>query len=233
MKRLGTAVSGDIRLQFRNGFYYAALVVMVVMVILLRQVPGDLLTWLLPLFILSNLLINTFYFVSGQVLLEKEEGTLAAQVVTPLRPLEYLAAKVITLTLLSLLENGLIVLLVFGVPPRVDLFVLAIISAAVILTLAGFMVVARYDSINQFLMPSVLYTTALILPLMTYLGLPEHWLLYLHPLQASLTLMRAAFEPAAMVQLLYAFLCAAVWGVLLFRAAQGTFYRFVIAAEGV
>lgn len=230
MRRLGTAVAGDIRLQFRNGFYYAALVVMVVMVILLRQIPADLLTWLLPPFILGNLLINTFYFVSGQTLLEKDEGTLAAQVVTPLRPLEYLASKAITLTLLSLLENGLIVLLVFGAPPRIGLFVLAIISAALILTLAGFMVVVRYDSINQFLMPSVLYATALILPLLTYVGLPAHWLLYLHPLQASLVLMQAAFEPTVLLELLYALLYAAVWGVLLFGAAQN---RFVTVAERV
>jgi fluoroquinolone transport system permease protein len=230
MKRLLTAIRGDMRLQFRNGFYYAAAFVMVVMVILLRQFTDEIVTWMLPIFIVGNLLINTFYFVSGLVLLEKEEGTLTAQIVTPLRRSEYLAAKVITLTLLSLFENGLIVLLV-GSYLRPGFFLLAVLGASAMLTLTGFVVVIRYDSINQFLMPSVLYTSLLMLPLMTYLGLPEHWLLYLHPLQAPWLLMQAAFNPAPLADILYGLLAACVWSFFLFRLAQNAFYHFIVARQ--
>jgi fluoroquinolone transport system permease protein len=230
MKRLLAAIQGDIRLQFRNGFYYAAAFIMVVMVILLRQLPTASLTWLLPLFIVGNLLINSFYFVSGLVLLEKDEGTLAALVVTPLRSGEYLAAKVVTLTLLSLAENGLITLLVYGLSFRIDIFVLAVLGTTAVMTLTGFMAVVGYDSINQFLMPSMLYTTFLMLPLLTVL-LSGHWLFYLHPLYAPLSLMQAAFAPVGAGQIIVALLFMASWSLLLFYAAQNAFYRFVIAGS--
>jgi fluoroquinolone transport system permease protein len=231
MKRLWTAVQGDIRLQFRNGFYYAAAFIMVVMVILLRQLPGDSLAWLLPLFIVGNLLTNSFYFVSGLVLLEKDEGTLAVLVVTPLRSGEYLAAKVATLTLLSLAENGLIVLLVYGFSFRLDLFLLALLGATAVLTLTGFIVVVGYDSINQFLMPSVLYTSILLLPLLVPLVLPDHWLFYLHPVYAPHSLMQAAFSPTGVGHIIVGFLISMGWTAVLFYAAQNAFYRFVIAGS--
>ena len=48
--------------------------------------------------IMGNLVIGTFYFMGGLVLLEKDEGSLEARVTTPLKPTEYLSAKVLTLT---------------------------------------------------------------------------------------------------------------------------------------
>jgi fluoroquinolone transport system permease protein len=113
MKRLLAALGCDARLQFRNGFYYAAALVAGVMAVGLGQLgrwlPGINLGWLAPGFIVSNMLLGTFYFMGGLVLLEKGEGTLEAQVVTPLRSREYLASKVITLAGLALVENLVIV----------------------------------------------------------------------------------------------------------------------------
>jgi fluoroquinolone transport system permease protein len=73
-KRLYNTMLWDVRLQFRNGFYYATLVVAVVSTVLLRQLPQDTLAWVLPIFVLGNLLMNGFYFVSGLVLLERVKG---------------------------------------------------------------------------------------------------------------------------------------------------------------
>jgi hypothetical protein len=59
-KRLYNTMLWDVRLQFRNGFYYATLVVAVVSTVLLRQLPQDTLAWVLPIFVLGNLLMNGF-----------------------------------------------------------------------------------------------------------------------------------------------------------------------------
>jgi hypothetical protein len=89
--------------------------------------------------IFGNLLINGFFFMAGLVLLEKGEGTLEAQVVTPLRTGEYLASKVITLTVLSLLESVLLVLLAVGL----DINWLALLAGVALMTpllaLAGYL----------------------------------------------------------------------------------------------
>lgn len=232
MNRLAATIASDIRLQFRNGFYYAAAFVAFFWIVGLSQVPAGGLRWLMPVFILSNLLINTFYFMGGLVLLEKGEGTLLAQVVTPLRTWEYLASKIITLTLLSLVENLLIVGLAYG--PNFDpLPLLAGISlAAAIFVLTGFVAVARYDSINEYLFPSFLYTLAFIPPFLDYFGLWTGWLFYLHPLQAPLRLTAAAFQPVAAWQWLYGLLYAGLWIGLFFLWGERAFARFVVAAEG-
>jgi hypothetical protein len=123
------------------------------------------LRWLLPPMVVGNLLISTFSFIGGLVLLEKGEGTLTAQVITPLRIGEYLAAKIATLTALALAETLVLVLLIAGWRFDALLLILGVILAAAIYCLAGFITVVRYAAINEYLLPSGGYIAVLWLPL--------------------------------------------------------------------
>ena len=113
------------------------------------------------------------------------------------------------------------------------LLVLGVLAAAGIFVLAGFIAVSRYDSINEYLFPSFLYTLLFVPPFFPYFGLGGGWLFYLHPVQAPLLLAQAAFQPDALWQWLYGVLYAAVWIVTLFRWSERAFARFITAAEGV
>jgi fluoroquinolone transport system permease protein len=75
MNRFRATVAADSRVQYRNGFYLAAALVAAGSILLLRWLPADAATLLLPVVILSNVLVNTFYFVGGLLLLERVEGT--------------------------------------------------------------------------------------------------------------------------------------------------------------
>jgi fluoroquinolone transport system permease protein len=231
MTRLQTAVRWDMRLQFRNGFYYAAAFIAVIMTIILWQLPKAELPTVLPVLVLGNMTIGTFYFMAGLVLLEKGDGVLEGLVVTPLRQSEYLAAKLTSLTLLTIGENVLIVTAVFGLNYNLILLVAGIGLMACFNILLGFIAVARYDSINRFIMPSMLVTTALALPLLDYLGLWQSPLIYLHPVQAMLLLLKGAFQPIAAWQMVYGVLYAVLWIGLLFKASQHIFYRFIILKQ--
>ena len=232
MMRLATAVHGDARLQLRQGFYYASAFVLLVLIAVGRQLPADVLGWILPVIVLSNVQVNTFYFLAGLVLLEKGEGTLQAQVVTPLRPREYLASKVATLTALSVAENVVLTLATIG-PGAVTLaLVSGIVLASILFCLAGFLAVARHDSINEFLMPSFVYTLLLTLPLLPYFGLLEGRLFDLHPLQAPLQLLCRAFQVDAQGPTVIAFVSYAVGTVLAAALSLRAFHRFVVAGEG-
>lgn len=232
MKRLLATIRCDIRLQFRNGFYYASAFVVVLWTIILSQVPGLDLGWLLPGMLLGNLIINTFYFIGGLVLLEKGEGTLAAQVVTPLRTGEYLASKVITLTLLSLIENGLLVVMVYGLRFNLLALLAGLALASAIYALVGFVAVARYDSINEYLFPSMFYTLAVALPLLGYFRLLETPLFYLHPLQAALLVLQAGFQPVETWQIVYGVLYSGLWIFLAYVVSRRLFLQFIVASEG-
>lgn len=233
MKRMLSTILWDIRLQFRNGFYYVSAIVALGFVLILRQL--NMVDWamLWPVIILENLVVNAFYFTAALVLLEKAEGTIEAQVVTPLRPGEYLASKAISLGLLSLFETLMLVVLVTGPGFNWPLLVTGVMLLIAFYTFYGFIVVARYDSITDFLLPSAIWVIWFSLPLLYFFGIWPGWVLYLHPLQAPLLLMQAAFEPLEGWQLLYGFAYSLLWVGIAYRLARRAFRNFVIRKQGV
>ncbi len=233
MSRLLATLRLDSRLQFRYGFYYAGIFVAVLWLALLMNFSKDNMALLLPVFLLGNLAITTFYFMAGLVLLEKGEGTLEGLITTPLRTHEYLASKVATLTFLATAESLLIVLLAYGIQFRVVPILAGLITMSAILTLFGFIVIARYDSVTDFLLPSAFYTIWISLPVLDYFEIWPHWILYLVPSQAALLLMKAAFAPVEDWQLIYAVAYSVLWTALFYVWAQRRFLRFVIRREGV
>jgi fluoroquinolone transport system permease protein len=233
MTRLLSTAYWDIQLQLRNGFYHVTLFMVVFYALLLWQLPNAQTAWFLPALIINNLILNAFYFIGGLLLLEKNEGTLEAQIVTPLRSVEYLLSKVLTLTLLSLAENLALALLLYGARAQLLMLLPGIIGGSVLFALLGFIAVARYDSINEYLLPSIVYVTLFALPLLTYIGVPENALFYLHPLYPSFLLLRAGFQAIESWQLFYALLYGSLWVALLYRWSLRAFHQFVVTKEGV
>jgi fluoroquinolone transport system permease protein len=229
MTRLWTQVRCDVTLQWRNGFYLATGFVTLVWALLLAQAGSLDLRWLLPPMLVGNLLLGTFYFIGGLVLLERGEATLRAQVVTPLRVGEYLAAKVVTLTALAGAETVFLAALLAG-----GRFNALLLGAGVILTgtlycLAGFIAVARYSAINEYLLPSGLVVAVLWLPLLADLAQWRPAVFYLHPLSAPLVLLEAALGPASPEQVLYGLGYSALWIGLLAWGSRRAFQHWVSA----
>ena len=195
MHRLAATIRLDLRLQVRNGFYHAVAFVLLCWLVLLTQLPELDWGYLLPAIAFGNLVMVNFYFVAGLLLLEKGEGTLEAQIVTPLSSWEYLVSKTVTLTALALIEQLVIVWLAYGSGFAGAALVSGTVLAAILYTLAGLVLVARFESINEYLFPSVLFVMVLSLPLLHYFNVWDAWLLYLHPFRAPLVLLTGAFKP--------------------------------------
>ena len=231
-RRIGATCLVDLRLQARNGFYWAAGAVAVFTILVLRLLPGSDPAWLLPVMIINNLMVNGFYFMAGLVLLEKAEGSLEVQIVSPLRSGEYLAAKAGTLALLSLVENVFITLAVVGLDVQLLVLSAGIVLGAAIFVLAGFAAVARYDAINTFLFPSLAYLLLLALPLLTYFGFGRSAVLdavmLVHPLQPILTLLQAAVTPAPPLPIVYGLAMGAAWVAAFAWWAKRSFRHFVV-----
>ncbi|MEJ2131936.1 MAG: hypothetical protein P8Y95_10030, partial [Gammaproteobacteria bacterium] len=145
---------------------------------------------------------------------------------------EYLLAKIVTLCGLSLVESTLIVAYAYGG----DTHWLPMLAGVVLMTASlacfGFLTVARYDSINAYLFPSFLVTTVLALPLLDLLGIWSSAPWYLHPIHASLVLLRAGFEPVAATTMSIALIVASLWLAVAFTLCVQGFSRFVVAREG-
>ena len=214
MRRLAAAVRWDATLQARHGFYAVTAVVVLVWVGILRLLPpvtrADPAA-LAPAFVVGNLQVTAFYFATALVFLERSQRALQALLASPLRPGEYLAAKALSLTLLATAENALLLVLVYGFRFEWGWLLLGTAALSGIYVLLGLGIVARYPTFSGFLMPSVVYTFALTLPLLSYYGVVPAWLFAWHPVAPPLALLRAGCEPVSLGVLAYGFLGSAVW----------------------
>ena len=235
MRRLLASLRWDIVRQIRYQLYTVSVLVVAVWGIALSLLPDK--AWarpglIVPALVAYNLLVTAFYFMTAQVLMEKSEGVLSALAATPLRAGEYLLSKALSLSLLALGESLVIALILFGAPRRWGLLLGATLLLGVVYTLLGFIAIAKYDSINEFLMPSVLIVVVLTLPLLPHFGLTGRLLFYLHPIEPGLVLLRGAYAPLSVWELAYGVLALAAWVALSYRWARRRFEAFVTRAAG-
>lgn len=223
MTRMAAALVNDVRLQVRYGLYAVSALMIVAWSALIAPVHHLLTSWvLLPPLVLVNLVITTFYFMAALVLFEKGEGVLAALVVTPLSGAEYLLSKALSLTGLATAETLLLAAVLFRRDVPWSRIIVGSLLLGFFYACAGFVMVVRYASINQFLIPSVVVVTFLLLPLLSYFGLLDESFMALHPAEPAMRWMRdGGLLPLP---------GALFWCIAAFVLARREFHRFVVRA---
>jgi fluoroquinolone transport system permease protein len=212
------ALRWDVVLQARNGFYWASAFVVLVIGALLLAVPDTVRSneaTLAPAILAINLQITTFFFVAGLMLLEREEGTLTALAVSPFSPGGYLATRTVSLTVLAAVETIALLWIAFDTPGSWGVL-LGTVSLGVIYTGFGAVVGARYASVNALLLPASLVVSLLLLPLIPHFGLGPRALVMLHPIEPSLTLMRAGYGAASRSDLVFGVAGSIGWSGIAF-----------------
>ena len=232
MSRLSATLRLDAQLQARNKVYLIIAIAALGLAFALRALfTPDQLHFFMPLVALSGVTLTTFFLVGVLLLLERGEGTLDVVMVSPLRPAEYLASKLITVTALALVESVLIAGIAYGLGFSFPWLAVAVFLRAGLVAAIGVAVGVRYRSITQFLMPAIALTVAFDLPVLWYLELWPSPLFYLWPTLPSLLLAKAAFLPVDPLQLVY----GCVYGLLALGAAvfwaSRALDRFVVRGE--
>jgi fluoroquinolone transport system permease protein len=214
-----TALRWDVVLQARNGFYWASGFLVVLISAPLLSLPNaaraNAAVWV-PAILTINLQITTFFFVAGLLLLERDEGTLAALAVSPLSATGYLAIRTCTLTGLAAAETMAIVWIGFGASGSWWLLLTGIAALGVIYTGFGAAVAARYESVNALLLPASAFVTVLLLPLLAHFGLAPRALFLVHPLEPPLILLRAAYDVIDQTEIAFGIIGSLMWGALAF-----------------
>ena len=125
---------------------------------------------------------TTLFYVAALILFERDEGTLKAIIVSPLRTSEYLWSKIITLAALATLESVTMIggaMLIMSrtdeiTLPNIPLMLIGIIAIGVMYTLIGIILIVRYDKITDVLIPMSGVAAILQLPFVYFLGWIEH-----------------------------------------------------------
>lgn len=229
MSRMSSILTLDITLQRRYGFYYAGIFVTLVWIVLLKLLPASWYGMAVPFVIFVDLGVIGLYFLAGQFIFEKMEGTLNALVVSPLRFREYLLSKLITLTLLSWIISMIVAVVTVGLSFNILIFSLGVITTSVLVLSVGMFAVIPYSSISSFIMPSQLYLIPITLPIIDFIGWIQSPLVYLIPTHASLLLLKGAFSSIGPWDLVYSLVYPPLWIVLFFIVSEKRFHKYVIA----
>ena len=232
MSRLVATLQLDARLQARNRVYLIVGIAAGALALGLRALfTPEQLRFFMPLVALSGVGITTLFLVGVLLLLERGEGTLDVVLVSPLRPSEYLASKLLTVSALALAESVLLTLLAYGSDLSFPWLALAVLLRAGLVGALGVALGVRYREITDFLLPAIGLTLLLDLPVFFYLELWSSPVFYLWPTLPSLLLAKAAFLPVEPFELVYAGLYGGLAVLAALRWAFASLQRFVVRGE--
>lgn len=230
MNRMLATLRTDITVQIRNRLYLIGpFVAVIVGVMMLAVVSAPDFYRGIPVILLLVTGGTTQLYVAGLILFEKDEGTLYALIASPLRTWEYMLSKVLTLTLLATLES----LVLVGLVTRFQEFNLIILLIGILLigvmyTLIGIVMIVRYRSITDFLIPALFVSLVLQLPLLHFLNLIESPLWLLIPTSAPTMLMQGAWRDLSSGEWLYAVGYSLATIALLAGWSYRAFYRQIV-----
>jgi len=228
MKRLTSLMTWDIKLQVKYGFYYAAILMALIWIVVLGLLPLHAIPKFIPLFLFMDILFTSFYFIAGLIYLEKVQGVLDAIVLTPARLWEYLSSKVVTIAIQAIFFSVLIVLFSYNRNVNYFMLVVAVALFSVISSLVGVALAAKYASFSRFMIPSIFPQLLMGFPLLHYFGIYEHWFFYLIPTQPCILLMKAALAPIPMWEMVYSFVYLGIWIIITAVWAYRNLKKFVM-----
>lgn len=179
--RLLFSIQNDIRYQAKYGFYFLYAFMTVLYVVILALVPAGYKNIVASIILLTDPAALGFFFIGGIWILEKGEGVHKFYSISPLRPMEYCIAKMVSLGIISTLSGILIAVL--SVPRNINFLLLAIgmFFGSSIFTLLGLILSTYAKSVNHYMIINILPETVMIVPaILTALGL-SHPILEIFP----------------------------------------------------
>ncbi len=189
-------VQNDLRFQLKYGFYFLYAFFSAVYTAGLLLTPPAYKNMVAALIILTDPAMLGVFFMGGIWLLEKGEGLHRFWRISPLRTLEYILSKALSLAVLSTVSAGLIALAALGGAVRLAPLSGGVFLGAVVFNILGLVTASYARSVNQYLLlvlfPSVFLSVP---PVLTAFGL-AHPLWELFPGTALWRLIAAALEGA-------------------------------------
>lgn len=175
--RLRSLFLSDMRFQAKYGFNFLYAALTVVYIIALFALPSNWREKVAVILIFSDPAAMGLFFMGAIVLLEKSQHTPCALAVSPVRVVEYMMAKVGSLSAVSLA-----VATILALAADVNHLYLVLSGTAlssVIFTLFGIIVATRIESLNQFILWTVPIEIVCFVPAILHLfNITPAWFQY-------------------------------------------------------
>jgi fluoroquinolone transport system permease protein len=203
---------GDIRFQFKYGFYFLYLVFSLLYIALLFALPEEWREKAAILMIFSDPAAMGLFFMGAIVLYEKSERVLNSIAVSPVIVYEYVLSKLFSIAAISTVV-ALVIGVSSGVISNAFYFILGVFLCSCLFSAIGIMIAAQISTLNQFILATIPVELVINIPAIAYLfGWKREWLL-LHP---GVCLIEMCVNGENVIQ---ATLILTIWTVLLILLA--------------
>ena len=157
----------DMRFQAKYGFYFLYAVLALIYAIALMAVPESWKEKTAAILIFSDPASMGLFFMGAIVLLEKSQHTPCAFAVSPVRVMEYIIAKVSSLSAISLVVAAILALA--AGEDNLHIVLLGTVISSVIFTLLGIIIATKIISLNQFILWTVPIEVVCFVPAILHL----------------------------------------------------------------
>ncbi|MCL1917870.1 MAG: ABC transporter [Peptococcaceae bacterium] len=215
--RFFSALKGDIRYHIKYGFYFLYMFISALYIIGLFMCPYEYKGFAASIIILTDPAMLGSFFIGGIWLLERQEGLHRFWGISPLKPLEYVLSKAVSLAFISALSAVLIVAIGLQETHNYLLLTASVFMGSVVFNIIGLIIASYARSVNHYMLIAIPPVTLLTVPsLLTAFG-SIHPLLEISP-GTALWRMIGYSLGIADTPVLW------VWGVQVLFAALGLYY---------
>lgn len=224
----------NIKLQFRQGFYYAWIFITMLYIIMLYFLPQNITIIIIPLIMLSEPSTFAMIFTGAIVLLERDDKMFENLFITPLPIRTYIYSKMISISIPAVLCTFLI----SGLTGHFSLSLLLLLPAVILTTfffvICGLILSASSRDIISFVGKIAVYGSIFILTILDYFGIFAGYFQYLLPSKGALVLISTAvgYKSHSFFELILAFTTLTAGVIIIMIPAEKMFYKQIILRGG-
>ncbi|ASJ07219.1 fluoroquinolone export ABC transporter permease subunit [Thermococcus pacificus] len=231
---IGRLVKTNLTLGVRGYVYPIYVLIGLAYGLMLMIFPERYLPTMVPIFLLFEPGLVGFMFVGTEIFAEKKDGAIGALAVTPIEWRDYIIAKTLIMSLLSVI--GAVLIMAIGTRSLDGLGYVAVgaFLASVVYTLLGIAVSAKYRDLDDYFVPIMAVLIVSLLPFAHYHGYltSEIWkVLYAVPSYPVLYFFKAPFVEVSTDTLVKSGIALVVWAGVAYYLAKRRFYKY--AVEGL
>ncbi len=224
--KLKTLILGDIRFQFRYGFYYLYILFTLLYVGMLYALPAAWRRDAALIMIFTDPAAMGLFFMGAIILFEKNERVLDSIAVSPVRPADYVLSKLISIGLISTLSAAVIGIAA-GVMQYPLLFLLSVFLCSCLFSALGLIAACKIKTLNQFMLATVPMEILTAVPAILWMFWFKPDVMLLHPGVSMLMLCSGrGSAPLALVSLL-------AWTVFFGFLAVKTVRKMLLSVGGI
>ncbi|MDA3940213.1 MAG: hypothetical protein PF693_13060 [Spirochaetia bacterium] len=234
LNRLYILTLYNIKLQFRQGFYFAWLFITFLYTAMLYFLPDNIKMVSLPIFMLSEPFTFALIFTGAIVLLERDDNMFENLFITPLPIRTYIFSKMISMAI----PATVCTFLISGLSSSFSVHLLLLLPAVILTTFFfvafSLMVSASAGNIISLVVKLGIYSFVFNLSILDYFGIIPGYFHYILPSKGALVLISTAvgYRSHSLFELILSVITMTAAVIIIMIPAEKSFYKQIILKGG-